>query len=171
MFHQFRKKNILGFQATIVRADAMAARSDSMHPDIMAFMSDEYYTQYATDLFSSWTNTSTIDGAILEVAIMDQPSCESAQMSNANYACATNSNCRNASSSYRGHHCYCSSYPKGNPYLLEGCTAGAPPHPHAHEHIAFSAFNHLFLLSVNLLYVEQITTPRLNNTARRHVET
>jgi len=60
--------------------------------------------------------------ATLEVAIMDQPSCESAQMSNASYACATNSNCRNASSSYGGYNCYCSGYSnQGNPYLLEGC--------------------------------------------------
>ncbi|XP_039789292.1 wall-associated receptor kinase 3-like [Panicum virgatum] len=120
---------ISGFHATIVRADAMAARSDSMHPDILAFMSDDYYTQNATDLFSSWTNTSTIGDAILEVAIMDQLSCESAKMNKASYGCATNSNCRNASSSYGGYHCYCSSYypNQGNPYLLEGRSAGAPP--------------------------------------------
>jgi len=96
---------ISGFHATIVRADAMAARSDSMHPDILAFMSDDYYVQNATDLFSSWTNTSKIDGAVLEVAIMDQPSCERAQMNNASYACATNSYCLNAS--YGGYSCYC----------------------------------------------------------------
>ncbi|XP_039789302.1 uncharacterized protein LOC120655514 [Panicum virgatum] len=58
------QENVLGFQATIVQADAMAARSDSMHPNIMAFMSSEYYTRNATDLFSSWTNTSTIAGAM-----------------------------------------------------------------------------------------------------------
>ncbi|KAG2660047.1 hypothetical protein PVAP13_1KG393800 [Panicum virgatum] len=111
----------------------MAARSDSMHPDIMAFMSFEYYTQNATDLFSSWTNTSKIYGATLEVAIMDQPSCESAQMSNASYACATNSNCRNASSSYGGYYCYCSGYSdQDNPYLLEGCPADYNPRHKEH---------------------------------------
>ena len=150
----------------------MAARSDSMHPDILAFMSDDYYTQNATDLFSRWTNTSTIGDAILEVAIMDQLSCESAKMNKASYGCATNSNCRNASSSYGGYHCYCSSYPKGNPYLLEGCTAGAPPTLMHTNTLLFQLLTTCsYVLSVNLLYVEQITTPRLNNTARRHVET
>lgn len=121
-------KDISGFHATIIRADGMATQSDPQHPGIMAFMSDEeYYMQNATDLFSSWTNASNIYGAVLEVAIMDQPSCESAQKNNASYACAANSNCRNASS-YGGYNCYCSaSYSdQGNPYLLEGCTQGAP---------------------------------------------
>jgi len=95
-----------------------------MHPGIMAFMSDEYYTRNATDLFSSWTNTSKIYGAVLKFAIMDQPSCESAKMNNASYACGTNSNCRNASSSYGGYTCNCQyndDYSDYNPYLLEGC--------------------------------------------------
>ncbi|RLM77905.1 wall-associated receptor kinase 5-like [Panicum miliaceum] len=121
------QKDISGFQATIVRADGIAARSDSKHPGaIMAFMSGGYYyyTQNATGLFSSWTNTSKIPGGFLEVTIMDQPSCERAQMNNASYACATNSYCANAS--YGGYTCNCHSngdyYTANNPYLLEGCT-------------------------------------------------
>ena len=51
------QQDISGFQATIVRVDGMAARSDSIHPSIhpgiMALMSSDYYVQNATDLFSS----------------------------------------------------------------------------------------------------------------------
>jgi len=99
----------------------MAARSDSMHPGIMALMSSDYHVQNATDLFSSWTNTSKIADGFLQVAIMDQPSCERAQMNNASYACATNSYCLNAS--YGGYSCYCGDnyYTANAAYLSEGC--------------------------------------------------
>jgi hypothetical protein len=122
------REAISGFHAIFSRAGSTAAQSDPLHTGIMAFMSgasDYYYTNNATTLFRGWTNTSLVDGADLEVAITDQPSCESAQMNNSSYACATNSICRNASS-YRGYHCYCSGYSHqdGNPYLLEGCTQG-----------------------------------------------
>ena len=47
------QQDISGFPATIVRVDGMAARSDSIHPGIMALMSSDYYVQNPTDLFSS----------------------------------------------------------------------------------------------------------------------
>ncbi|CAL4968084.1 unnamed protein product [Urochloa decumbens] len=136
------QQDILGFQATIVRAEGMAARSDSMHPGIMAFMSTNYYTQNATDLFSSWTNTSKIYGAQLQVAITDQPSCKSAQMNNASYACGTNSYCTNTSS-YGGYYCYCPSsyYDQGNPYLSEGCRQQDYYNPEPKEHCRRSCGN------------------------------
>ncbi|CAN6232550.1 unnamed protein product [Urochloa humidicola] len=120
------RKSISGFQATFSRAHGMAAQSDSMHPGmIMAFMSyqDDYYTQNVTNLFPGWTNTSKIDGVVLDFSITDQPSCKSAQMNNASYACATDSYCRNTS--YGGYTCNCYngySYTTDNPYLLDGCT-------------------------------------------------
>ena len=107
----------------------MAAQSDPLHPGIMAFMSDDGYdyTHNATDLFSSWTNASKIYHAALEVAIMDQPSCESAQMNNTSYACATGSSCENRF--YGGYSCYCynNNYNYNyNAYLSEGCMQGSP---------------------------------------------
>ncbi|OEL26656.1 hypothetical protein BAE44_0012325, partial [Dichanthelium oligosanthes] len=113
----------------------MAGQPDPLHPGIMAFMSDDdyyYYTENATDLFSSWTNASKIDGARLEVAIMDQPSCESAQMNNASYACASDSYCINAS--YGGYNCFCSNgyYTANAAYLPEGCTQDYNPKPKEH---------------------------------------
>jgi hypothetical protein len=94
-----------------------------MHSGIMAFMSrDADYMQNANDLFSSWTTTSQIHGVVLEVAIVDQPSCQRAQMNNASYACATNTYCADAS--YGGYACNCDNgyyYKANNPYLLEGC--------------------------------------------------
>uniref|UniRef100_K3Z0A4 Protein kinase domain-containing protein n=1 Tax=Setaria italica TaxID=4555 RepID=K3Z0A4_SETIT len=137
-----------GFQATFSRADGMAGQSSasSMYPRIMAFISDvgEYYfTQNMTDLLLGWTNTRKIDGAVVEVAITDQPSCESARMNSASYACATNSICRNASS-YGGYYCYCSRYSYsdqgGNPYLSEGCTQG-DYNPESTEHCRRSCGN------------------------------
>ncbi|XP_066322152.1 wall-associated receptor kinase 3-like isoform X2 [Miscanthus floridulus] len=116
------QNDIPGFQGTIVRADNMAAQSHPLHPGIMAFMSDAgyYYQENATDLLSSWTNASKIYDAPLWVAIMDQPSCESAQMNNASYACATGSYCQNES--YGGYSCHCyNGYSTDNAYLSEGC--------------------------------------------------
>ncbi|CAN6252437.1 unnamed protein product [Urochloa humidicola] len=119
------QKDISGFQATIVRADNMAAQSDPQHPGILAFMSDEdyYYTSNVTNLFPGWANTSKIYGAELQVSITDEPSCDSAQMNNASYACATDSYCRNTST-YGGYtcHCYSNYYTSANAYLSEGCT-------------------------------------------------
>ncbi|CAL5020761.1 unnamed protein product [Urochloa decumbens] len=118
------QNDIPGFQATIVRADNMAAQSDPLHTGIMAFMSEgDYYTNNATDLLLSWTNASNIFGAVLDVSIMDQPSCKSAKLNNASYACATDGYCRNASNG--GYSCYChyyNYYYTSNAYLSEGCT-------------------------------------------------
>ena len=121
------QNDISGFQGAIVRAGNMAAQSDPRHPGIMAFMSDDgyYYTENATDLFSSWTNASKIYDTDLEVAIMDQPSCKIAQMNKASYACATGSYCRDES--YGGYSCHCyNGYSTANAYLSEGCMQGAP---------------------------------------------
>ena len=122
------------------------------HPGIIAFMANNYPPLTVTDLFSSWTDASKIIPGLLEVAIMDQPSCERAQTNNASYACATNSYCANAS--YGGYTCDCNN-DQFNPYLLDGCIVqkeGSLPacfllKP---EHILTSIL--LFLLLVNLLW-------------------
>ncbi|CAL4968107.1 unnamed protein product [Urochloa decumbens] len=125
------QKDIAGFQATFSRADGMAAQSDSMHPGVMAFMSyTDNYMNNVTNILPGWTNTSKIYRALLDFAITDQPSCKSAQMNNASYACGTNSYCTNTSS-YGGYYCSCSSY-LSNPYLLEGCTQDYNPEPEEH---------------------------------------
>ncbi|RCV07429.1 hypothetical protein SETIT_1G243900v2 [Setaria italica] len=129
-----------GFQATFFRADGVAGQSsDSMYPRIMAFISYSDDMDNMTNLLLGWTNTSKIDGAVVEVAITDQPSCESARMNNASYACATDSICRNASS-YGGYKCHCSGYQDGNPYLSEGCTQG-DYNPEPKEHCRRSCGN------------------------------
>jgi hypothetical protein len=119
------QNDISGFQGTIARAGNMAAQSHPLHPGIMAFMSvGGSYMLNATDFFSSWTNASNIDDAALQFAIMDQLSCESAQMNKASYACGgTNRICTNAS--HEGYTCDCSNvyyYTSSNAYILEGCT-------------------------------------------------
>ncbi|PAN07184.1 hypothetical protein PAHAL_1G317500 [Panicum hallii] len=94
----------------------MAARSDSVHPGIIASMGKSDASNYA---LLPWTNARKLPG-LLEFAIMDQPSCERAQTNKASYACATNSDC--AIASYGGYTCYCNNNGQFNPYLSEGCT-------------------------------------------------
>uniref|UniRef100_A0A453MTJ7 Protein kinase domain-containing protein n=1 Tax=Aegilops tauschii subsp. strangulata TaxID=200361 RepID=A0A453MTJ7_AEGTS len=114
-------RNLAGFRAKLVSTNTTATQSDWLHPGITALVSSDqaYYRYNTTDLFSSWTNASMIDDAELRVAIMDQPSCESAQLKNESYACSNGSSCRNSSSG--GYQCVCSSYSGGNPYILDGC--------------------------------------------------
>ncbi|TVU29132.1 hypothetical protein EJB05_20684, partial [Eragrostis curvula] len=122
---------MIGFRATFVRADGITAQSEPLLPRIMAFMSGtEYYQHNKTDLFSGLTNASNVESAFLRTAIMDQPSCESAQRNTASYACASRSQCRNASSG--GYYCYCNGYYSANPYLSEGCLLGYNPKHNEH---------------------------------------
>ncbi|CAO2046698.1 unnamed protein product [Urochloa humidicola] len=111
-----------------------SGQSDFMHPGIMAFMSGvrSSIMDNVINPLPGWTNTSEIGGVGLDFAITDQPSCESAQMNYASYACGTNSYCTNTSS-YGGYYCYCSSYSdQGNPYLSEGCKQDYNPEPKEH---------------------------------------
>ncbi|VAI52328.1 unnamed protein product [Triticum turgidum subsp. durum] len=112
-------RDLPGFQAKLVSTNTTATQSDWLHPGIMAFMSlDDYeYRDNTTAIFSSWTNVRNFHGAMLRVTIVDQPSCETAQMKNASYAC---SSCQNSSSG--GYGCYCNR--QGNPYILDGCMQG-----------------------------------------------
>ncbi|KAM3317958.1 hypothetical protein ACQJBY_035600 [Aegilops geniculata] len=130
-------RDLPGFRAKLVSTNTTATQSDWLHPGIMAFVSpDNYYRDddgdntNTTTLFSSWTNASNIYGAALSVNIMDQPSCQSAQMNNASYACSNGSSCQNSSSG--GYGCYCSSYEEGNPYILDGCMEDYNPKPKEH---------------------------------------
>ncbi|WVZ74505.1 hypothetical protein U9M48_022681 [Paspalum notatum var. saurae] len=136
------QNDISGFQATIVRVDNMAAQPYPLHHGIMAFMSygESYYIDNMTDVLSSWTNASNIPAPVLNVAIMDLPSCESAQLHSTSYACVNNSICANAS--YGGYTCSCDNgfYDNGfyiydNAYVLEGCTPQQDYyHPKPKEH-------------------------------------
>lgn len=122
-------RDLAGFHAKLVTTNTTATQSDWLHPGIMAFVSNDYfdYSGNTTALFSTWTNASNIDDAMLSVTIMDQPSCESAQMNNANYACSKGSRCQDSSSG--GYWCYCSPYLQGNPYILDGCMQDYNPMP------------------------------------------
>ncbi|KAM3412786.1 hypothetical protein ACQJBY_004132 [Aegilops geniculata] len=122
-------RDLPGFRAKLVSTNTTATQSDWLHPGIMAFVSPDYRYRdddgdkaNTTALFSSWTNASNIYSAGLSVNIMDQQSCQSAQMNNASYACSSGSSCQNSSSG--GYTCYCSSYEEGNPYILDGCMEG-----------------------------------------------
>uniref|UniRef100_A0ACD5XH86 Uncharacterized protein n=1 Tax=Avena sativa TaxID=4498 RepID=A0ACD5XH86_AVESA len=130
-----RDNLITGFHVKLVSTNTTATQSDWFHPGIMAFVTDdgEYYMNNATAIFSSWTDDSNIDdGAVLSVSIIDQPSCESAQMHDASYACSNGSSCTNSSSAGTGYYCSCpSSYSEdaNNPYILDGCVQDYNPKP------------------------------------------
>uniref|UniRef100_A0A453MNB4 Wall-associated receptor kinase galacturonan-binding domain-containing protein n=1 Tax=Aegilops tauschii subsp. strangulata TaxID=200361 RepID=A0A453MNB4_AEGTS len=123
-------RNLPGFHAKLVSTNTTATQSDWLHPGIMAVVSPDYHyrdddgdSTNTTTLFSSWTNASNIYGAALSLTIVDQASCESAQMNHTSYACSNGSSCQNDSSG--GYWCYCPSYEEGNPYILDGCMEGA----------------------------------------------
>jgi hypothetical protein len=122
-------RDLPGFRAKLVSTNTTATQSDWLHPGIMAFVSPDYYefSSNTTAIFSSWTNPSNIDDAVLNVVIVDQPSCESAKKNNASYACSNGSSCQNSSSRSGGYSCDCSSYEQGNPYILDGCMQGVLP--------------------------------------------
>ena len=75
------------------------------------------------DLYMSWVNISNVLDARIEIAITDQPDCESAQVNKDTYACNDESNCQNLPSG-RGYQCQCPSYMQGNPYVRDGCIQG-----------------------------------------------
>ncbi|KAG8060172.1 hypothetical protein GUJ93_ZPchr0002g26580 [Zizania palustris] len=76
-------------------------------------------------LFSGWTNASNVYEAVLQFAIMDQPSCDGAKVNNKSYVCGTGSKCINTSS---GGYTYVCRYSQENPYILEGCEGYNPDH-------------------------------------------
>jgi hypothetical protein len=123
------QRDLQGFRAKLVSTNATATQSDGLHPGIMAFVTSNDYTYESntTAVFSTWRNASNIFiyGAELSVTIMDQPSCQSAQMNNASYACSNGSSCQDSSSG--GYQCSCSSNAQGNPYILDGCVQGLHP--------------------------------------------
>uniref|UniRef100_A0ACD5VY94 Uncharacterized protein n=1 Tax=Avena sativa TaxID=4498 RepID=A0ACD5VY94_AVESA len=126
---------ITGFHAKLVSTNTTATQSDWFHPGIMAIMTQDYYdyTTNTTAVFSSWTDddSNIDDGALLIVSITDQPSCETAQMHKASYACSNGSTCINSSSAGTdGYYCHCpSSYEGSNPYILDGCVQDYNPKP------------------------------------------
>lgn len=122
------QRDLPGSRAKLVSTNTNATQSDWLHPGIMGFVSRDYdYSDNTTAIFSSLTNVSNIYGANLSVTIMDQPSCESAKMNNASYACGKGSSCQNSSSG--GYQCDCPSYfqDNNNPYILDGCLQGVLP--------------------------------------------
>ncbi|XP_008663174.1 wall-associated receptor kinase 3 isoform X2 [Zea mays] len=90
----------------------------------------QYYEFVADDVYTSWVNTSNVDDMLFYIAIMDQPSCASAQsQENKNtYACSSESICDDDLPpvvSQGGYNCFCPGRQiEGvNPYIEDGCIA------------------------------------------------
>jgi hypothetical protein len=88
----------------------------------------QYYEFVADDVYTSWVNTSNVDDMLFYIAIMDQPSCASAQsQENKNtYACSSESICDDDLPpvvSQGGYNCFCPGRQiEGvNPYIEDGC--------------------------------------------------
>uniref|UniRef100_J3LF18 EGF-like calcium-binding domain-containing protein n=1 Tax=Oryza brachyantha TaxID=4533 RepID=J3LF18_ORYBR len=122
-------RSLRGFQSMLlVRSDGIpgTAQSDPVHPGFMAFMSNGYYEPNTSEIFSGWTNASSVEGMVVQFASIEQPTCERAQASNTSYACSSSSNCRDVSTG--GYSCDCSPYGSGNAYILDGCIGYNPTH-------------------------------------------
>ncbi|XP_062222680.1 wall-associated receptor kinase 3-like isoform X2 [Phragmites australis] len=107
----------------LVRHDGAVAEPDEVLPNVKVIISQDY-DFHTNDLYSSWVNSSNLQGVWLRTPIMmDQPSCESAQMNKDNYACSDESICINLWSG-QGYCCSCDSRMNGNPYIQDGCIDG-----------------------------------------------
>ncbi|XP_062222678.1 wall-associated receptor kinase 5-like isoform X2 [Phragmites australis] len=118
------QRDLQAFWLKLVRHDRVVAEPDEVLPNVKVIMS-RYYDFYTNDLYSSWVNSSNLQGLSLQISIMDQPSCESAQMNRDNYACSDESTCRNLLPG-QGYYCSCNSLMDGNPYIRHGCIAYNP---------------------------------------------
>ncbi|XP_062222679.1 wall-associated receptor kinase 1-like isoform X1 [Phragmites australis] len=109
----------------LVRHDGAVAEPDEVLPNVKVIISQDY-DFHTNDLYSSWVNSSNLQGVWLRTPIMmDQPSCESAQMNKDNYACSDESICINLWSG-QGYCCSCDSRMNGNPYIQDGCIVYNP---------------------------------------------
>ncbi|WVZ74579.1 hypothetical protein U9M48_022744 [Paspalum notatum var. saurae] len=111
------QQDLEGFWLKLVYHEG--ASIEKPQPDVKVIMS-WYYDYYTSDLYSSWVNSSNLNGAWLEIPITDQPSCESAK-NKSSYACNNDSNCMDVPYG-RGYRCWCPNYRQGNPYVTNGCT-------------------------------------------------
>ncbi|XP_062222682.1 wall-associated receptor kinase-like 6 [Phragmites australis] len=112
------QRDLQAFWLKLVRNDGAVVEPDEVLPNVKVIMS-QYYDFYTNDIYSSWVNSSNLRGVWLRTPIMDQPSCESAQMNKDNYACSDESSCRNLLTG-QGYYCSCGSR-YGNPYVRDGC--------------------------------------------------
>jgi hypothetical protein len=114
------------FTLKLGRRNSTIAQLDEVFSSIKVIFS-EHYDFVIDDLYASWVNTSNVKGMLLDIAIMDQPSCASAQSeeNKDTYACNSESICKDVPVSRGGYNCFCPGQTDGNPYVLDGCIQGS----------------------------------------------
>jgi hypothetical protein len=103
---------------------AVSAVSGEVSSNVKVFLAQGYSFD-TSDIYSSQINESHVGGALLSIAIKDQPSCESAKKNKATYACNSDSDCQDLPSG--GYACLCtgnSVVDVVNPYVIDGCSQG-----------------------------------------------
>jgi hypothetical protein len=98
--------------------------SGEVPSNVKVFLAEDYKFNMS-DIYSSRVDTRNVQGAFFNIAITDQPSCESAMKNKENYACNYESACRDESSG--GYKCWCPDNNlmlEGNPYIMDGCIQG-----------------------------------------------
>ncbi|KAK1618338.1 hypothetical protein QYE76_023855 [Lolium multiflorum] len=98
----------------------VSAPSGEVLYNVKVFLANSY-TFVTSDIYSSRVDESKAGVVTFEIAITDQPSCESAQKNKATYACNHKSYCMDRPSG--GYTCWCNNGGlKENPYIMGGCT-------------------------------------------------
>ncbi|PNT65434.1 wall-associated receptor kinase-like 10 [Brachypodium distachyon] len=108
------------------RQRALAIRIGRLRDGISSTLPKPDELPSGVKLFLSGENFA--EGVYFDLAVMDQPSCESARLKSSTYACSNNSNCQDGLPLPGGGY-WCSCQYIGNPYISDGCTGGYDPNP------------------------------------------
>ncbi|KAK1618340.1 hypothetical protein QYE76_023857 [Lolium multiflorum] len=127
----FFRQDVRDFGFMVGRLNGgVSAPSGEVPSNVKVFLANSY-TFVTNDIYSSRVDESHLEGAVFNIAVTDQPSCESAKKNKATYACSYRSHCQDLNSG--GYSCSC---PRGNtaqqdnPYIMGGCCSpGYNPNP------------------------------------------
>jgi hypothetical protein len=119
-------QDVPAFGFKVGRLDGgVSALSGEVLSNVKVFLAEDYRFDIS-DIYSSQINESHVkEGVMFNIAITDQPSCESAKKNKATYACNTKSDCQDLPTG--GYTCECPSNDDvdvDNPYVINACSQG-----------------------------------------------
>jgi hypothetical protein len=115
----------------------------------------ENYDFVTGDLYASWVNTSKVTDMEFDIAITDQPSCQSAQsqVNKDTYACNNESICNDLPLSRGGYNCLCPDQTEGNPYVVDGCIQQGSCLSGSFLHAVFFLIGSRHFLDLNIVLI------------------